>query len=235
MSPRIIAAAATWLLAALVGSGCGSVRYPATYVLSVPTPLETSAEPGRHGALAVRPFTCTDYLCDGRIVYRPSPEEVGFYEYHRWAADPRQMVTRFVVNAVDAKRVFTHVGLDVGGSRPAYVLSGHIEELEEVDRGSDVQAVCTMSARLVDGRTGSVVWSGRTSSSVPVTERNVPGVVRSLSEAVHETIERLVTSMTKELSAAGMPGASAHPGKAAPASPESSSRSAGVSSRRTSP
>jgi hypothetical protein len=74
-----------------------------------------------------------------------------------------------------------------------------------VDRGSDVQAVCTLSARLVDGRTGSAVWSGRTSSSVPVTERNVAGVVRSLSKAVRETIERLVTSMTRELPAAAVP------------------------------
>lgn len=196
-------ASAAWLLAALLGSGCGSVRYPATYVLSFPPPLETPAEQGRHGALAVRPFTCTDYLCDGRIVYRPSPEQVGFYEYHRWAADPRQMISRFVVNAAYAKRVFTHVGLDLGGSRPEYVLSGHIEELEEVDRGRDVEAVCTISARLVDGRTGSVVWSGRTSSRIPVTERNVEGVVRSLSQAAHQTIERLVTSMTKELPPAG--------------------------------
>lgn len=202
---RIHGAAAAGLLAALLGSGCGSVRYPASYVLSVPTPLEASAEQGDLGPLAVRPFTCTDYVCDGRIVYRPSPEQVGFYEYHRWAADPREMVTRFMVNAVDAHRVFTHVGPDLGGSRQAYVLSGHIEELEEVDRGGDVQAVCTMSARLVDGRTGSVIWSARTSSSVPVTERDVAGVVRSLSKAVHETIERLATWMTRELPAARIP------------------------------
>lgn len=204
MSRRAVhGALAAWLLAALLGSGCGSVRYPATYVLSFPPPLETSVEQGHHGALAVRPFTCTDYLCDGRIVYRPSPEEVGFYQYHRWAADPRQMVTQFVVKAVHAKRIFTDVGLDLGGSRPAYVLSGHIEELEEVDGGRDVQAVCTITARLVDGRSGSVVWSGRTSSSIPVTERNVAGVVRSLSKAAHEAIERLVTSMAKELPPAG--------------------------------
>jgi ABC-type uncharacterized transport system auxiliary subunit len=204
MSRRgVCVASAGWLLAALLGSGCGSVRYPATYVLSFPPPLETLAEQRHHAALAIRPFTCTDYVCDGRIVYRPSPEQVGFYEYHRWAADPRQMISRFVVNAVDAKRIFTHVGLDLGGSRPEYVLSGHIEELEEVDHGQDVQAVCTISARLVDGRTGSVVWSGRTSSSVPVTERNVEGVVRSLSKAAHETVERLVTSMAKELPPAG--------------------------------
>lgn len=193
-----------WLLATLLGSGCGSVRYPATYVLSFPPPLEAVAEQRHRAALAIRPFTCTDYVCEGRIVYRPSPEQVGFYEYHRWAADPRQMISRFVVNAVAAKRIFTHVGLDLGGSRPEYVLSGHIEELEEVDRGQDVHAVCTISARLVDGRTRSVVWSGRTSSRVPVTERNVEGVVWSLSKAAHETIERLVTSMTNELPPGGV-------------------------------
>jgi len=34
-----------------------------------------------------------DYLRQGASVYRPSPEQVGFYNCQRWAVNPREFVT----------------------------------------------------------------------------------------------------------------------------------------------
>ena len=86
------------LIGALVLAGCGSVRYPTTYVLNFPPPVPQAAPSnGALGPVAIREFQCPEYLCEGRIVYRSSPEEVGFYEYHRWAMNPRQAITQYVV------------------------------------------------------------------------------------------------------------------------------------------
>src|SRR4030095_2454910 len=74
------------LIGAIVLAACGSVRYPTTYVLNFPPPApQVAHSDGALGLVAVREFQCPEYLCEGRIVYRSSPEEVGFYEYHRWA------------------------------------------------------------------------------------------------------------------------------------------------------
>ena len=71
-------------MGALVLAGCGSVRYPTTYVLNFPPPAPKAAPHNAAlGPVAIRELECPEYLCEGRIVYRSSPEEVGFYEYHR--------------------------------------------------------------------------------------------------------------------------------------------------------
>jgi ABC-type uncharacterized transport system auxiliary subunit len=187
------------LIAALL-LGCGSVRYPTSYLLNLPAPAPRSAPPqGVSGTLAIREFRCPDYICDGRIVYRPGPEEVGFYEHHRWAISPREAITQHMSDALRSQSLFTSVAVHERGLQTAYVLTGNIERLEELDEGRDVRAICTISAQLIDTRTGSVVWSHTASEAVPVEKRNVAGVVSSLSAAARTAVDRLVASVSKEL------------------------------------
>jgi len=179
--------------------GCG-VRYPKNYVLNFPPPTCGGSLPGRAlGPLAVREFRSLDHLSEGRIVYRPSPEEVGFYEYHRWAVSPREAITQFMTETVRADSLFKSVTAYERGTEAAYVLSGKIEQLEEVDHGRDVGAVCTISAELRDVRSGQIVWSQTASATVPVEKRNVAGVVSSLSAAARATVDRLAHSMRAQL------------------------------------
>ena len=161
-------------MGAIALAGCGSVRYPTTYVLNFPPPVPQAAPSDRAlGPVAVRELQCPEYLCEGRIVYRSSPEEVGFYEYHRWAMDPRQAITQYMVDGLRAQSLFKSVGVHERGSEEAYVLSGKIERLEEVDEGGDVRVLCTISAQLLDTRTRSVVWSHKASETVHVEKRDI--------------------------------------------------------------
>ena len=183
-------------------AGCGSVRYPATYVLNFPAPVaRAAASNGTLGPAVIREFQSPEYLEDGRIVYRSSPEEVGFYEYHRWAMNPRQSVTQYVLEALRAQSLFKSVAAYERGSETAYVLSGNIERLEEVDQGREVRVVCTISAQLLDVRTRSVVWSHSSSETVQVEKRDIRGIVSSLSSASRTAADRLVASMAEELPA----------------------------------
>jgi ABC-type uncharacterized transport system auxiliary subunit len=186
--------------AALMLAGCGAVRYPASYLLDLePTRPQAESPRGGLGQLVVREFQCPAYLCDGRIVYRPTRNEVGFYEFHRWATSPRQMISQSVAATIRARGLFTSVTLRDGATGPAYLLTGVIERLEEVDSGRDVHAVCALSAQLVDARTKSVIWTRAESATVAVVERSVAGVVSSLTTATRTAVEALVASMEKQL------------------------------------
>jgi ABC-type uncharacterized transport system auxiliary subunit len=193
------------VMTTLALAGCGSVRYPTSYLLNLPAPAPQAA-PAQEplGPVAVREFRCPDYLCEGRLIYRPTPEEVGFYEYHRWAASPRQAITESMADALRARSLFKSVTVHERGIEAAYVLTGTIERLEEVDQDGDVQAVCTISALLVEARSGSLVWQHTASEAVPVRQRNVAGVVVSLSSAARAVIDRLAASVAKDL-ASGRP------------------------------
>ena len=186
---------------AIVLAGCGSVRYPTNYVLNFPPPVR-QAGPSHTalGPVAVREFGCPEYLCEGRLVYRPTSEEVEFYEYHRWAMNPRQAITQYVAEGLRAQSIFKSVAVE-RGSEAAYVLSGNIERLEEVDQGRDVRAVCRISAQLLDSRTRSVVWSHTALETIQVEKRDIPGVVSSLSSAARTAADRLLKSMVEGLPA----------------------------------
>ena len=147
----------------------------------------------------VREFRCPEYLCEGRIVYRSSPEEVGFYEYHRWALNPREAITQYVEEGLRAQSLFKSVAVHERGAEAAYVLSGDIERLEEVDQSRDVSVVCTISAQLLDARTRSVVWSHTASETVHVEKRDIRGVVSGLSSAARTAADRLLNSLMEEL------------------------------------
>jgi len=187
---------------ALVLAGCGSVRYPKTYTLNLPLPPSRPSPPnGALGPVAIREFRCPEYLCEGRLVYRSSPEEIGFYEYHRWAADPRKAITQYVEDGLRAQSLFKSVGANEHGSDPSYLLTGSVERLEEVDQGHDVRVVCTIAAQLLDARTQSVVWISRASETVQVEKRDMASVVSSLSAAARTAADRLLKSMSAEVPA----------------------------------
>src|SRR5437763_1325001 len=138
-------------MGALVLAGCGSVRYPTSHVLNFPPPVpQATPSSGALGPVAICEFRCPEYLCEGRIAYRASPEEVGFYEYHRWAMNPHQAITQYVEDGLRVQSLFKSVAVQERGSEAAYVLSGNIERLEEVDQAREVRAVCTISAHLLD-------------------------------------------------------------------------------------
>jgi ABC-type uncharacterized transport system auxiliary subunit len=181
-------------------AGCGPGKYAKSYVLTFPsTAPSPPPAPAIRGALAVHEFECPHYLCEGRIVYRPTAEEIGFYEFHRWAMNPRSMITQFVADSIRSGALFKSVALQQPGAQPEYVLNGNIERLEEVDQGGDVRAVCTISAQLVDTKTKSIIWSHTASQTVPVQSRNVAGVVSSLSAAARMTVDKIVRSLEETL------------------------------------
>ena len=189
-------------LLVLFAAACGSVHYPRSYVLDLDTRIVAPpARPAALGAVTVRDFACPDYLCDGRIVYRPTRTEVAYYEYHRWAMTLRRMITDSVVDRLRAGGGFTNVDSpsQKAAAGGAYVLTGAIERLEEVDDGRDVQAFVELSAQLVDTRAQKTVWRHSEIASERVMKRDVPGVVNSLSAATRRAIDSLITALESDV------------------------------------
>ena len=188
-------------LTALLMSGCaGKVRYPNYYTLAVaPTPEPTLNDAHQSATLAVRRFDTPAYLRQGRIVYRQTPEEVGFYDYHRWASDPGVVVTTGVIDALRSANLFSVVEPYAGQEHPDYLLSGRLERLDEVDYKSGVQVEVRLSAQLVNLRTGAPVWADVVTRTSEVRARDMNSVVVAMSHTVQESIDQMVATMEKHL------------------------------------
>jgi ABC-type uncharacterized transport system auxiliary subunit len=180
-------------------SGCGRVRYPAYYTLNLPAPPDPPAAENVRTSIAVREFQSPAYLRQGPIVYRSTPEEIGFYEYHRWAADPRMLVTSAVVDHLRARGQFSMVSMYNGRPDINYILSGKLEKLEEVDYGSGVKVEVAMSAQITQVATGATVWSNAVSETGQVSQRNVSGVVSEMNRSVDLAINKLLSTVPSPL------------------------------------
>ena len=179
-------------------SGCGRVRYPAYYTLNLPAPPDPPAENVRT-SIAVREFQSPNYLRQGPIVYRKTPEEVGFYEYHRWAADPRTILTSAVIDHLRASGQYSMVSMYDGRPNNDYVFSGRLEKLEEVDYEAGVKVEVAMSAQITRVATGTAVWSNAVSEVGTVSQRTVPGVVSEMNRTVDSAINKLLSTVPAPL------------------------------------
>ncbi len=176
-------------------SGCGRVRYPAYYTLNLPAPPDPPAAENVRTSIAVREFQAPNYLRQGPIVYRRTPEEIGFYEYHRWAADPRTLLTSAVVDHLRASGQYSMVTMYDGRPNNDYVFSGKLEKLEEVDYTEGVKVEVAISAQITRVATGATVWSNAVSETRPVPQRNVGGVVSEMNRTVDVAINKLLSTV----------------------------------------
>ena len=178
-------------------AGCaGRVKYPNYYTLNLPAPPDPPAAATAHATLAIREFRAPTYLRQTAIVYRTSPEQIGFYAYNRWAMDPRDFVTNAIIERLRASGAFSHVQSYDGGRDVDYVLSGHLEKLEELDYQGGVKVQVAMSAEVTSIATGKPVWSNEVSETGDVDKRDVPAVVSEMNRTMERAIEKLVTPVS---------------------------------------
>jgi ABC-type uncharacterized transport system auxiliary subunit len=181
-------------LAALTGCG-GKIRYPSYYTLNLPPAPDPAAQETGRTSMAVREFQAPGYLRQGPIVYRSTPEKIGFYEYHRWAADPRMLVTNAIIDRLSARGQFSTVSMYHGSSDIDYVFSGKLEKLEEVDYEGGVNVEVAMSAQITRAATGTTVWRNAVSEAGTVSRRNVPGIVSQMNRMMNVAINKLLSSV----------------------------------------
>ncbi len=180
------------LIILLVGCG-GAVKYPNYYALHVPPPPDPPAQDGVRASLAIREFRSPTYLRQGAIVYKTSPEQIGFYNYHRWAVDPREFLTNAVADRLRASGTFTQVKLYDGRPDINYVLSGRLEKLEEIDYEGGVKVEVAISAQMTSLATGATVWTNAVSEVGTVGQHDVPAVVSEMNRTMERAIVKLLT------------------------------------------
>ena len=188
------------LTALVILTSCaGRVRYPNYYTLNLPAPPDPPPAENVHAAVAIREFRAPAYLKQGAIVYKPSPEQVSFYAYHRWAMNPCEFVTNSVIERLRASGDFARVKPYDGRPDIEYVLSGRLEKLEEIDYAGGVKVEVAISAQITNLATGATVWNNAVSEVGDVNGRDVPAVVSEMNRTMERAINKLLSPMPADV------------------------------------
>ena len=189
------------LFSLIILAGCsGKMRHPSYYTLNLPAPPDPPVAENARATVAIREFTAPAYLRRGAIVFKTSPESVGFYAYHRWAVDPCEFVTDSMRDRLSAAGLFAHVKGYDGRPDADYLVSGRLEKLEEIDYEGGVKVVVSISAQMIRSDTGATVWTKAVSKVGNVDKRDVPAVVLEMSDTMDLAIQELLTPVPVEVS-----------------------------------
>lgn len=168
------------------------------YALALDVP---EAQPGAaKTSLVVRPFTAHDPYNQERLVYRSSPYQLGFYNYHRWAASPAEQVTDWTRRYLAGTGVFAKVFPTSDGSADL-ALGGRVRQIEEVDHVQSWEAILSIDFWLTRSDQRSPMWFQSYTAAQQAEKRNPEAVAEALSRNLKEILGRLTADLRSVVAA----------------------------------
>jgi ABC-type uncharacterized transport system auxiliary subunit len=185
------------ILHATALAGCGAARPSKYYQLTVP-----GAEGVAQGAdpvpatLLLGPLLASHLYREDRIVYSGSGEQMGTYEYQRWAEPPTEMIQEVLLRELRASGRYKAVYAGRSNATGDFMIRGRLYDFKEVS-GSPMLAKVTFELEMRDLKSGSTVWNHYYSHDEPVNEKDVPAVVAALDRNVQMALKEVLASLDR--------------------------------------
>jgi len=214
---RLAPSFATWrvLLSVAAASlsllmvGCGAARPSKYHQLTIPTD-NANDPPGEvfPVTILIGPLMSSHLYREDHIVYSSDGENMGIYEYQRWAEPPTEMIQEVLFRALRSSGRYRAVYAQRSSIRGDYLLHGRLYDFKEVT-GPSMSARLSLELELRDTRTGDTVWTHLYNHDEPVSGKDVSSVVSALNRNVHRATSEFTASLNQYFSA--------HPPAATPA------------------
>lgn len=201
VASRAFAAALALVLAGM--GGCGATRPTSYYQLSIPAAAPASSTLDAYPvSLLVGRFTAPEIYRGDDMVYRTGPDELGIFEYHRWAASPPEMLEIIFVRRLRESGRYRSVQLLRSNSSGDYILRGRLYNFEEVE-GPPLAARVSLEVELEEASTGKILWwqSYAHDQEVPGKgAQSVSAVVEALDANVEQGIGEMMAGLDRYFS-----------------------------------
>jgi len=176
-------------------SGCGSARPAKYYQLTVPTEAGAVEKPDAVPvSLLVGGLMTTHLYREDRIVYGNGPEQLGTYEYQRWAEPPTEMIQEILLRQLRATGHYRAVHVRRSNMPGDFAIRGRLYDFKELD-GSPISTRVTLELEMRDLKTGATVWNHYYTYDEPASGKDVPAVVEALDKNVQRAVKEIVESL----------------------------------------
>ena len=182
------------LLVALL-AGCGAARPVRYYQLTVPT---DAGDIEKAGAVPVRLLLgglVTSHLYrEDRIVFGNGPEQLGTYEFQRWAEPPAEMIQEILLRELRATGHYRAVHVRRSNVTGDFAIRGRLYDFKELEGGS-LSTRVTMEFEMRDLKSGATVWNHYYTHDEPATGKDVPAIVAALDRNVQNGVREVIASL----------------------------------------
>lgn len=187
-------AAAALIIALLYG--CGSARPAKYYQLTIPPDAAAAVEkPDAVPVSLLLGAVMTSHLYrEDRIVYGHGPEQLGTYEYQRWAEPPTEMIQEVLLRELRSSGRYRAVHYRRSNMKGDFAIRGHLYDFKEVDAGTTSTRL-TLELEMRDLKTGATVWSHYYTHDEPANGKEVPEIVAALDKNVQRAVKEVVESL----------------------------------------
>jgi ABC-type uncharacterized transport system auxiliary subunit len=194
LSPRIGSLAAFFLIAGSL-TGCGAARAVKYYQLTVPTDAGDVEKPGSVPVrLLLGGLTTSHLYREDRIVYGNGPEQLGTYEFRRWAEPPAEMIQEILLRELRATGHYRAVHVRRSNVTGDFAIRGRLYDFKEVEGGAMSTRV-TMEFEMRDLKSGATVWNHYYTHDEPAGGKDVPAIVAALDKNVQHGVREVVDSL----------------------------------------
>jgi ABC-type uncharacterized transport system auxiliary subunit len=184
------------VLAAALLAGCGAARPSKYYQLTIPGgEAPPPAERSPHAVtLLLGPLRSSHLYREDQIVYSAKGENMGTYEYQRWAEPPTEMLVNVLLRDLRTSGKYRSVDILRSNSHGDYILYGRLYDFKEVS-GPELLARVTCDLEFRETNTGSTVWTHYYSHDEPVSGKDVSAVVAALDRNAQRGMAEVESSL----------------------------------------
>jgi ABC-type uncharacterized transport system auxiliary subunit len=186
--------AATALMVGLL-SGCGVTRPARYYQLTVPTGAGAVEKGDAVPVTLLLGVIMTSHLYrEDRIVYGNGEEQLGTYEFQRWAEPPAEMVQEILLRELRASGRYRAVYYRRSNIQGDFALRGRLYDFKEVDEGQ-LSARVTLELEMRNLKTGATVWTHYYTHDEPAGGKDVPSIVAALDKNAQRAVKDVIESL----------------------------------------
>ena len=141
-----------YLFPCLLLGACLNLKQPrnktAFYTLEYDSPLKNGVEALPY-SIGLERFSVAPVYNSNLIIYRDGSFRRASYTYHKWRANPGDLITYFLARDMKTSGFFKAVLPQDSGIQATHTLEGSVEEFFELDTAETWSAVLTLSITLM--------------------------------------------------------------------------------------
>lgn len=173
------------------------------YALEYPPPSLQSVSP-MDEVIRLERFSVAQIFNHVKMVYRQNPTHYNDYAYHRWRANPGDMVGDSLLRDLRAAGIFKSVFSYRDFENTSLILKGGVGEFYESDEKDGRKAILSVHITLMDTTsrelTKQIAFQKNYRYEQPVMEKTVQGFAQAMSRALEKLSGQVVTDIREAIS-----------------------------------